>query len=129
MTFNGGGLSDLMKQAQQMQEALPKEREMLLSRVPEWSDEKAAETETAELVNYLTADGFSADDINVASHNGRLLAMAVKAMRYDSAKSKSTAIKKKLVKIPPKILKPGASQGASNASEQPKDRAEIMYGS
>lgn len=111
----------------QLEESLPVEREILLERVPEWKDAEKASHEQQEVYNWLTADGYSPEDIKIASYNGKLMSLAVKAMRYDQSKQKSEAAKKKVTTIP-KILKPGTKKDASNASEQPTDRVGVLYG-
>lgn len=111
------------------EEALPDEQKALLTRIPEWENIEKAEKEVTEVLDYLRKDGFSDDDIKTASWNGRLMAMATKAYRYDMAKGKTQAAKKKITKIP-KILKPGNQTGAkSNTTSGKKtDRVEILYG-
>jgi len=116
------------KEEQQKIESLPQEQEALLSRIPEWSDESKAAKEQTEVVSYLTADGFSEQEIGVASFNGKLLAMAIKAMRYDNSKDKSQAAKKKVVKIP-KVLKPGSKSSDAKPNASGDDPVSILYGS
>jgi hypothetical protein len=109
-------------------EALPEEQDALLTRVPEWRDIEKAEKEVTQVLEYLSKDGFSDEDIKTASWNGRLMAMATKAYRYDMAKGKTEAAKKKITRIP-KILKPGNQKPASsNATKGKKDRVDILYG-
>jgi hypothetical protein len=110
-------------------EALPDEQKALLSRVPEWKDTEKAEKEVTQVLEWLSKDGFSNEDIKTASWNGRLMAMATKAYRYDMAKGKTQAAKKKITTIP-KILKPGSQKSAkSNTTSGKKtDRVEILYG-
>lgn len=112
-----------------LEENLPKEREMFFERVPEWRDNDKASSEREEVVKYLSNEGFGEQDIKVAAYNGRLLAMAVKAMRYDAAKAKSQAAKKKVVKVP-KVLKPGSKskEAPKTNGAAKKDPATILYG-
>jgi hypothetical protein len=117
------------EQVAAMNQRLPQERETLLALVPEWSDEAKASAEQKAVATYLTEGGFSPDDIRILAHNGRALAMAVKAMRYDSAKTKSEAIRKKVVKIP-KVLKPGPKPAAApKPNGAANDPVSILYGS
>ena len=112
-----------------LQERLPQEQQIFLERVPEWSDSEKKTQERDELVKYLSEEGFSEHDIQVAAFNGRLLALAVKAMRYDKAKTRSEAAKKKVVKIP-KVMKPGSKSKPTpkpNGVEK-KDAVSILYG-
>jgi hypothetical protein len=112
----------------QLQERLPQERETLLARIPEWSDDEKAGTERAELVQYLKDEGYGDKDISIAAHNGKLLAMAVKAMRYDKSKQKTEAARKKVIKVP-KVLKPG-SKSAETKPKGPdwNDTKGLLYG-
>lgn len=112
-----------------LQERLPQEQQIFLERVPEWLDSEKKAQERDELVKYLSEEGFSEQDIQVAAFNGRLLALAVKAMRYDKAKTRSEAAKKKVVKIP-KVMKPGSKSKPTpkpNGVEK-KDAVSILYG-
>src|SRR5690606_29754302 len=112
-----------------LQERLPQEQQIFLERVPEWLDSEKKTQERDELVKYLSEEGFSEHDIQVAAFNGRLLALAVKAMRYDKAKTRSEAAKKKVVKVP-KVMKPGSKSKPApkpNGVEK-KDAVSILYG-
>lgn len=110
------------------EQRLPHEREALLERVPEWSDEAKATAEQKEVVAYLTREGFTQQDLVAFDNNARLLAMAVKAMRADSGKAKLETIKKKVVKIP-KVLKPGPKPAAAKPNGADKsDPVSILYG-
>lgn len=115
------------KMSQAMEERLPSEREALLERVPDWGDEQKATAERTELVNYLKSDGFTAEELEVAGYNGKVLALAIKAMRYDKVKSKSNAASKKVNKVP-KILKPAPTQTDKSDQKPGKDRVGILYG-
>lgn len=104
---------------------LPAEEALFLDRIPEWKDEEKSTKEHGELIQYLTTEGFSTEEIEIASFNGKVLAMVVKAMRYDQSKSKSKAIEKKVRTIP-KVLKPGKTEKTKpNVST---DRVDILYG-
>lgn len=108
---------------------LPKQQEILHERVPEWKDKDKAAKERDSLMSYLNSEGFTESEVNVAAMNGRVLALAIKAMRYDESKAKSAAIKKKVVRIP-KVIKPGSSQ----QDKPPKapaatDPVTLLYGS
>jgi len=118
--------------AQQEEQArlarLPQEQEILLARVPEWADDEKATAERGEVVGYLQAEGFTNEMIEYLSFDGAALATVVKAMRYDKAKGKSDAIKKKVVKIP-KVLKPGRDKVTANQgkAKDKDDLVSIMY--
>lgn len=117
--------------AQQFEDAqqarLPQEHQILVDRVPEWADDEKASQERTELVNYLYNEGFAEEDVKVASFNGRMLAIAVKAMRYDKSKEKADATAKKVVKIP-KIMKPGTESTDKPNSADKDDPVSILYG-
>lgn len=107
---------------------LPQQHEKLLEMVPEWSDEKKASAEQQEVIQYLQKSGFTEQQIEIANFNGPMLALAIKAKRYDSAKGKSEAIKKKVIKIP-KVIKPGAKPEApAKPKAGTEDRSDILYG-
>src|SRR5690606_10372869 len=106
------------------EERLPQERQIFLERVPDWNPQ-----ERDELVKYLFEEGFSEQDIQVVAYNGRLLAAFVKAWRYDKAKTRSEAAKKKVVKIP-KVMKPGSKSKPTPKANgvEKKDAVSILYG-
>ena len=115
-------------QTQTMIDNLPQEHEVFNERIPEWADEKFAKKERTELVKYLSADGFTPQDVKAASFNGKVLAIAVKAKRYDEIKGKSNAAKKKVVKIP-KVLQPGSHEASiTPAAAKSDDPVVILYG-
>lgn len=117
------------EQAQALNQRLPQERQVLIERVPEWADEAKAGAERQEVATYLANEGFSPQDIRGIAYNGRAMAMAVKAMRYDQGKDKLEITKKKVVKIP-KVLKPGPKPAAAKPNGAAKtDPASILYGS
>lgn len=120
-------------QLAQQQEAeriarLPQEQEILVERIPEWADDEKASQERAALVDYLYEDGFTQEEIEFISWNGKYLAPLIKAMRYDKSKGKVDTVKKKVRKIP-KVLKPGSDKATDNPSK-PKsdDLVDILYG-
>lgn len=120
---------ELLRQAAEAQERLreerlPQERQIFLERVPDWNPQ-----ERDELVKYLSEEGFSEHDIQVFAFNGRLLALAVKAMRNDKAKTRSEAAKKKVVKIP-KVMKPGSKSKPTPKANgvEKQDAVSILYG-
>lgn len=109
---------------------LPQERELLVDRLPSWSDEKKAGAEREKVLNYLQKEGFTEQHIQAADLNGRVLALAVKAMRYDDGQGKLDKARKRIVKIPAKVLKPGSpADKKENPTPPSGDRAAIMYGS
>jgi hypothetical protein len=106
---------------------LPEEQAVLLERLPEWADEKKAATERAEVVKYLQQEGFDESQVQTAAYNGRVLALGIKAMRYDKATGAKSAIKKKIVKIP-KVTKPGKAAEKAKPKPDSNDRSSVLYG-
>lgn len=112
----------------QREENLPREREALYAKLPDWSDKETAEREGAAVLDYLSMEGYSQQEIDAVQWKGGYLSLAVKAMRYDKAKTKSDATRKKIVTIP-KVLKPGSkSEGDGKPTPAPEDRASALYG-
>jgi hypothetical protein len=115
-------------QKQARLDRLPEEHKVFLERIPEWKDNDKASKEREKLVKYLSDDGYTEKDIQVASFNGKLLSMAVKSMRYDESKEKSQAAKKRVVKVP-KVLKPGVQKPAPKSNGKDDDASVLFYGS
>lgn len=115
---------------QQLDARLPEERKKLLERVPEWEDDEKAKNEKQEVIQYLANEGFDQNQLKIAAYNGSLLAMAIKAMRYDKSRSKAGDIKKKMVRVPKKTMKPGSKsqdKPQPNGADQ-TDPVRILYG-
>jgi len=107
---------------------LPEERKRLLDLVPDWADDKKASAERSEVLKYLKEQGFNEDQIKIADYNAPVLALAIKARRYDAAKGKVDATKKRVITIP-KVLKPGTkTEGQSKPKVDTSDRAKTFYG-
>lgn len=119
------------EQAQQEQQAAQRkgqeefikaQSESLRSALPAWKDEAVAGQEKVAIREYLSASGFSADEIgNIADH--RAVIIARKAMLFDAQQKKIATAKKKVVALP-KVQKPGSGQSA--AHEKAERRAEQM---
>lgn len=108
---------------------IPAEHQKLIEAVPEWEDEKKATAEQKEVVEYMQNLGFNQDQIQAASFNALFLQSMIKAKRYDSAKGKSDAIRKKVVTIP-KVIKPGAiTDKPAKPKADATDRVSTLYGS
>ena len=110
-------------------QSVPEQRQLLAELLPEWKDAKVFAKEKQEIVPYLTDKGFSVEDIREAAHQAPVLALAVKAMRYDRSKRKAAKAKKKVTKAP-KMLRPGSDQSATKpkSGKDEKDPVKIMYG-
>lgn len=108
---------------------LPEEREKLTSKLPEWADEKKAAKEREKVLTYLQKEGFTDEQIELADLNGSVLALAVKAMRYDASRGKLDTARDKILKIPAKVLKPGPKDDESSKPKpDPSDRVASLYG-
>lgn len=106
-----------------LEENLPTESEILEAQVPDFSDE-----ERKAIPEYMMQAGFSEQDIRLLGYNGRALALAVKAMRWDDSKKKVKTAQKRVRKVP-KVMKSGSKK--SGDTKQPvdrNDRASILYG-
>ncbi len=118
------------KEDERLAAELPQQRKILFNELKDWgNDMQKAETESAAVFKMLREKGFNDDEIKAVTHDGIKLSMAVKAMRYDQLNQRADSEEKRVRKIP-RILKPGAEQttAKSNANDQPKDRAAILYG-
>lgn len=116
------------EELKQRNESLPKERDKLLTLIPEWKDTEIFDRERDQLVDYLGKQGYSQQEIEAASFRASYMALAVKAMRFDRAKGKQNATKKKIAAIP-KVLKPGSkSDEQDKPSSDQTDRASLLYG-
>lgn len=106
---------------------LPDEYKKLIELVPEWATEEKAALERPEVQKYMQGLGFDDTEIQSASFRGPYLALAIKAMRYDNAKGKSQAAKKKVILIP-KVIKPGKKPDAKETKPDSSDRTKTLYG-
>lgn len=101
-------------QMKMQQDLLQREQRELLRAIPEWRDDKVADTERAALVEYMRDNGFKAEEINgITDH--RALVLARKAMQFDRMKQSGDVAKKKVMKLQKRALKPGAKQNAAEA--------------
>ena len=99
----------------------------LIDALPEWKDDAVSKAEQEKISTYLLGAGFDADEVRNAGDHRQVL-LARKAMLYDQAQAKVSAIKKKVVTIP-KTLKPGSSSSEPAKPAAPDDPVSIMYGS
>jgi hypothetical protein len=95
---------------------IERERGALLKAVPDWADQKAFESERADMRTYLLGAGFTDEDIEHAVDH-RLIVMARKAMLFDRAEAQKSVARKKVAKIGKKVLRPGATTGKQAAIE------------
>lgn len=118
--------SEVKKQQEEFQKTLPqiiqKQVEMSLQKIPEWKDEGKRNADLTAMKTYLINDlGFTEQDVaSVVDH--RVVAMALKAMRYDSMQTKADP-KLKQMKTKPKFAKPGARKDPGQTSAKKKQAA------
>lgn len=98
----------------QTQQYLTQQEELLLKALPEWSNADTRQAETARVVDYLTNQGFSSEEVaNIKDH--RIIVMAQKAMAGDKVATDVDLAKKKVKRVP-KLVKPNARQSQSEAA-------------
>lgn len=105
------------------QDRLQREQQKLLRAIPEWRDDKMAQTERSRLVEYMRETGYTADEINSVEDH-KTLVLARKAMLFDQLQKNGDVAKKRVVKIAKNILKPGARVTEKEA-QQDKARSLI----
>lgn len=104
------------QQMKMQQDLLLREQREMLRAIPEWRDDKVADTERTALVEYMRDSGYRAEEINgVTDH--RALVLARKAMLFDRMKKDGDVAKKKVVKLQKKVVKPGSRQSSAEASQ------------
>ena len=86
-------------------EMLKHEHDSLMTKLPEWKNEKVAAKERSEIASYLTNEGYDNDDINGLT-DSRAVIIARKAMLYDKI-IKGAAKQPAQAKPAAKILAPG----------------------
>jgi hypothetical protein len=108
----------VMKQAQE--EQLQAEQEALLTKLPEWQDDKVASREKGEIAQFLHTSGFSNEELSsLADH--RLLLLARKAWLYDQKDVPAAAAKEKKIARIPKTLTPGPTKSAAQVNQADLD--------
>lgn len=94
------------EQRQAFQDHLKQQQEMLLAKLPDWSDTKKAEAEKLAIRNYLLEQGYASDLVNSLA-DANMVVTARKAMLYDQMVAKAKAAEKKVATLPTKVEKPG----------------------
>jgi len=92
-------------QQEVMKKHIAEEQVKLTKAIPEWKDEKVAETDKRNIVTFAKRYGFSEQELNNATDH-RAILMLRKAMLYDELDAKKPLIKKKVRKAP-KMTKSG----------------------
>lgn len=125
--------ADLRRQAEQDEakhyaQFVSEQQEKLLSKLPEWKDSGRAEAEKAQLRQFLTKEGYSAEEIgHIADH--RTLLLARKAWLFDQLMAKRPEVQKKVQGAPTKVEKttqaPAATSGKKQALQQATRRGGV----
>lgn len=106
----------------------PKEKEALMELLPEWKDEEKWRAEQDEAIAYMNEMGATPQQIEGTLYSAKPLSVIVKAMRYDKAKAKAGAARKRVVTVPKKVLKPGTSKDTKPNGKDKDDPVSILYG-
>lgn len=99
------------------QRTLAEQAQRLPELIPDWHDEKIAQTEKRQLAEYLAKDGLLSADELAGVSDARFVALARKAMFYDRAQAQRKEIAKKVEKSVPKLQKGGVASGDSKDHE------------
>ena len=97
-----------------MREHLEVQRQEMLNRIPQWSDEDTRNAERLEVIKYAQSRGFSEDELANAT-DARAIEILHKAWQWDNL-SKKTPDAKKRTKQAPKMAKAG----------QPKTKQQVQ---
>lgn len=92
--------------AEQTQQYLQQQHELLIGKLPEWKDAEVAAKDKQEIAAFLLSRGFSKEDLSAATDH-RMILMARDAMLFAKGQNKAAIAAKKIPTIP-KVLKPGA---------------------
>jgi hypothetical protein len=105
-------------QQRQIEEQKAEEAKRLLMKLPAWSDPKFAESEKQGLRAFLSAEGYSPEEISgLVDH--RAVIVARKAMLYDKLMAdREKALKDKRLKDAPPMAKPGAQSNRDTGKAQ-----------
>lgn len=109
------------EQARQAQEhrisqQLAVEAAKLPTLIPEWADEKVANSEKAELRKWMLNQGIPEKDVNSLAR-ADVVSMIRKAWLYDQGKGKAAVVEKQL-RIAPKLVKPGSSKDSAERAAE-----------
>ena len=105
-----------LESQQQMQKALAQSQQYLNEAIPEWKDQKFAESDKRKIVKYATSlpekERFTEAELSQATDH-RAILMLRKAMMFDELQTKKPLVKKKLRKAP-KMTKSGKKLTTAN---------------
>jgi hypothetical protein len=101
--------------ARQFSEAVKVEHERLLEAVPSWKDEKIAQKEKADMVEFALKSGFTEEQLKSTSDH-KVLVLLRKAMLFDRAQKAKPAVQQTINRV--KTATPGpSSKGKAKVSE------------
>lgn len=106
---------------EQMREHLTREQDLLLTKLPGWTDPKVAQAEKGQLAKYLESEGFQEAEIKGLSDH-RAVVMARKAMLFDQLQEKKQQVKKKVKRPVPNVRKARAE--STSVVEQQRKQAK-----
>lgn len=108
-------------QGEMLQRHLAEQRDLLLSKVPEWSNPERATKERAQLAEYLISQGFHPQEVKTMADH-RAVVLGLKAMQFDKLQQDRTQAKKKVKRPVPKLRKSRAN--SDNVSDQRRKKAK-----
>lgn len=109
---------------QEFTKYVAREKEQLLSVIPEWKDGTVAKQETADIRAFALNLGFTEAELN-AMVDHRAVAALRKAMLYEKRQQKAPAVKDKLAKATPKTT-PTARPAAVPSTKRSKDALDRL---
>lgn len=98
------------QQQQFLQQHVAQESQRLLELVPEWKDQGRRQADEKELIDFLSKQGYSQQDlINLNQSRASNIKLALNAMRYEKLVQQAQANGKRVQALPPKVEKPGVA--------------------
>lgn len=94
------------EQEAQRQNHLRTQQEILLAKLPDWTDESKASAEKKAIRDYLIKEGHDEQLVNNLA-DANMVITARKAMLFDQMVAKAQATTKKVATLPTKVEKPG----------------------
>lgn len=104
-------------------ENLLRERDSLMAKLPDWKNEKIAAKEREAISSYLSAEGFSKEDLDgITDH--RAILVARKAMLYDQLMAGGKGKQQQTQQAKPKVMPAGTQKqgGQPRASKEVAQR-------
>ena len=111
------------QQEQQRAEYLQQAFHALPQFIPEWSDEKVAQSEKSELMKYGLGEGYAEQDLTTLA-DPRIVRTLRKAMLFDRQQKAAPEVKKRVVSIGKKVIGSGKSK---SKTERKADQFQQDY--